>query len=129
MVVKISLQNGGGKNHAVPAAAADAVSSAAHALSRPAQECRAGRSVADVCQGERQHCVGADELKLSLLVFLTEQVGMCTLAELHVLLALACDAFLMSRSMLMSSKSTVSLPGGVGIALVAVAIIMCIKVL
>ena len=37
-------------------------------------------------------------------------------------------AFLMSRSMLMSSKSTVSLPGCVGIALFAVAIMMRIKI-
>ena len=69
---------GGGKNSLVPAAAAEAVCSAAQGLSRPASECRAGRSAAGVCQGVKGHGVGGNELRLSLLVFLTEQVGMCT---------------------------------------------------
>ena len=52
--------NGGGKNRLVPAAAAEAVSSAAHGLPRPASECRAGRSAAGICQGEQGHCVGGE---------------------------------------------------------------------
>ena len=45
-------KNGGGRNHAVPAAAADAVGSVAHGLNGPASECRAGCSSAGVCQGK-----------------------------------------------------------------------------
>lgn len=49
---------GGGKNCLVPAAAAEAVSSTAQGLSRPASECRAGRSAAGICQGVQGHGVG-----------------------------------------------------------------------
>ena len=35
---------------------------AAHGFSRPASECRAGRSVAGVCQGENGHSVGRDDV-------------------------------------------------------------------
>ena len=67
----VKIFNGGGKSQAAPAALPGT-------LSPPARQCRAGRRVAGVCQGVKGHSGGGgDELNLSFLVFLTEQVGMC----------------------------------------------------
>ena len=68
--IKIFNGGGKGKSQAAPAALPGT-------LSPPARQCRAGRRVAGVCLGVKGHSGGGDELKLFLLEFLTEQVGMC----------------------------------------------------